>query len=78
MSHALPITEHPECKLNAEQIENILDKLVPMIAAPEDHGFFRGILAIKLQSETSGTSAAFIAKLLRQWASNNAPGKANA
>lgn len=27
-------------KLNPMQIENILDKLIPLIAEPADHGFF--------------------------------------
>lgn len=53
-------------KLNALQIETILDKLVPLIAAEEDHGFFRGVIGIQLQELNSSQAAAFVAKLLKQ------------
>lgn len=52
-------------KLDAMQIESILDKLVPMIAKPEDHDFFRAILGIKAEESTSADFSLFIAKLLR-------------
>ena len=51
-------------KLDAKQIEAILDKLVPIIAAPKDHGVFRGILRIQAENSTSGQFAAFVNKLL--------------
>lgn len=51
-------------KLNGMQIERILDKLVPAIAAPEDEGFFRGVIGIKLESMNSGEAALFVKKLL--------------
>jgi hypothetical protein len=51
-------------KLTDEQITKILDRLVPLIAKPEDHGFFRGILFIKAQESSSSQFAAFIHKLL--------------
>lgn len=53
-------------KFNAAQIESIIDKVVPLVAAPEDHGFFRGVLYCK--ADSCGSSAeftAFIAKLLK-------------
>lgn len=31
-------------RLNALQIESIVDRIVPLIAAPADHGFFRGVI----------------------------------
>ena len=52
-------------KLDASQIETILDKLVPLIAAPEDHSFFRGLLRIKAEESTSGEFALLINKLLK-------------
>jgi len=53
-------------KLDPLQIENIVNKIVPLIAAPEDHGFFRGVLYCKLEScESSGEAALFINGLLR-------------
>jgi len=52
-------------KMNGEQIENIIDKIVPLIAAPEDHEFFRGVLFCKLESCTSGQAAYFVNQLLR-------------
>lgn len=52
-------------KLNALQIENILDKVVPLIAEPADHGFFRGVIGIKLEACISSAEAAvFVRKLL--------------
>jgi hypothetical protein len=50
---------------NALQIEAIIDKLVPLIAAPADHEFFRGVLRIKAENSTSGEFAVFCAKLLK-------------
>jgi hypothetical protein len=51
-------------KLNGMQIENIIDKLVPLIAAPEDHDFFRAILQIKAEESSSGHFAFFVSQLL--------------
>lgn len=51
-------------KLNGEQIGNIIDKLVPQIAAPEDYEFFRGVLTIKAEESTSGEFALFVNRLL--------------
>ena len=53
--------------LSPEQIENIIDRVVPLIAAPEDHEFFRGVLFCKLEScKSSGEAAHFINSLLKQ------------
>lgn len=52
-------------KLNALQIETILDKVVPLIAEPADHGFFRGVIGLKLESCASSAAAAmFVRRLL--------------
>jgi hypothetical protein len=54
----------PISKLNALQIEEIINRVVPMIAAPEDHEFFKGILYVKAEESNSTQFTAFIAKLL--------------
>jgi len=51
--------------LNDEQITNILDRLVPLIAAPEDHDFFRATLRIAAESTSSSGFAAFASDLLK-------------
>ena len=52
--------------LNPAQIENIVDRIVPLIADPDDYEFFKGVLFCKLESCTSSAEAsAFIAKLLK-------------
>ena len=53
-------------KFDGMQIEAILDKLVPLIAAPDDHEFFRGVLWIKAENSSSGEFAAFVSKLLKE------------
>ena len=53
-------------KLDDLQIESIIDRLVPLIAAPEDYGFFRGILRIKAEETSSGHFAYFVTQLLKQ------------
>jgi hypothetical protein len=53
-------------KLDAIQIERILDRIVPLIAAPEDHSFFRGILAIKAEETNSGHFAYLVSTLLKE------------
>lgn len=51
--------------LNPMQIEAIVDKIVPLIAAPEDYEFFKGVLFCKMEScKSSAEASAFIAKLL--------------
>lgn len=52
-------------KLNDMQIEAMLDKLVPLIAATEDHEFFRGVLRIKAENTSSGHFAYFVSQLLK-------------
>ena len=52
--------------LNPMQIEAIVDRVVPLIAAPEDHEFFRGVLFCKLEScKSSGQTAYFVSRLLK-------------
>lgn len=53
-------------ELSAAQIKTIVDKLVPLIAAPEDHEFFRGVLTIKAEQSTSSSFAYFVWKLLNR------------
>lgn len=53
-------------KLDDLQIESILDKLVPLIAAPEDQGFFRGLLEIYASEVSSGQFAHFVNGLLKE------------
>lgn len=47
------------------QIENIIDKVVPLIAEEKDHEFFRGVLFCKAQDSSSAVFSSFIAKLLK-------------
>jgi hypothetical protein len=47
------------------QIEEIINKLVPLIAAPEDQGFFRGVLQIKAENCSSGQFAHFVSQMLK-------------
>lgn len=52
-------------KFNGAQIEEIIDRVVPLIVKPEDHSFFRGILHIKAEScRSSAEFSCFVAKLL--------------
>lgn len=52
-------------KFDDIQIEAIIDRLVPLIAAPEDHEFFRGVLRLKAEESSSGQFAAFVNTLLK-------------
>lgn len=52
--------------LSSEQIEAILNRLVPQLAAPEDHDFFRAVLRMKADGMTSSGFAAFVAKVLTE------------
>ena len=56
---------HQAHKLNGEQIENILVKLVPIVAAPEDHEFFKGVLSILAEESSSGSFAHFVNDMLK-------------
>jgi len=52
-------------KLDSAQIENIIDKVVPIIANPEDYEFFKGLLFIRLEaSPNSADAALFVSELL--------------
>lgn len=61
----LDIHIDPRFNLTDEQIFKILDKLVPLIAKPADHEFFRQTLYFKAKESTSSAFAAFVAKLLK-------------
>ena len=52
-------------KLNAEQVKKIIDRIVPMIAEPADHEFFRGVLYVKLENCSSIEAALFVNRLLK-------------
>jgi hypothetical protein len=58
----------PAEQLSPMQIETIIDKVVPMIAAPEDHEFFKGILFCKAENCTASEFGRFISKLLKSHA----------
>ena len=51
-------------KLNALEIENILDALIPLIAEPKHEGFFRFVIGEKLESCTSSEAVIFMNKLI--------------
>lgn len=51
-------------KFSDEQLDKIIDKLAPLLVAPEDLEFFKGVLRIQGQALTTGSYAAFIHKLL--------------
>ena len=52
-------------RLNAEQVESAIDKLVPLIAAPEDHEFFRGVLGLYAEECSSGQFAALVNRMTK-------------
>lgn len=62
------ITPENRCEfyLTPEQIDKVLDKLVPLIAKPEDHEFMRGVIGVCADATDSSTFAAFVSKLLRE------------
>jgi hypothetical protein len=54
-------------KFSAQQIESIINKVVPLIADPEDYEFFRGVLFVKADScKSSSEFSYFISKLLKK------------
>lgn len=53
-------------KLDALQIETIVNRLVPLIAAPKDHALFRFIITTKAEELNSADFACFIARLLKE------------
>jgi len=62
-----------EFYLTGEQIQNIVDKVVPMIAKEEDHYFFRQML-YKVAYDCNQISSSFtyfIEKLLKEAYKNN-------
>ncbi len=59
-------------KLNAMQVESILDKLVPLVASKQDAGFFRGVIGIQLEAMSSADAAVFVGRILREGAERGA------
>jgi len=58
-------------KLEAREIENIVDKIVPIIAAEKDHEFFRGVITIKLEDCKDCLEVSkFISSLLAETSNN--------
>lgn len=53
-----------QIKLDAKMIETILDKVVPLIAEPNDYGFFRGVIGLQLEEMNSAQASVFINNLL--------------
>ena len=53
----------PMNQLSPAQIENIIDRLVPVIANPEDHEFFRGVLSIKAENSTASEFGRFVKEM---------------
>lgn len=51
-------------KLSHEQIMNIVNKLVPLIASKEDEAYFSQALYIRLAETNSSEAATFVKKLL--------------
>ena len=60
----MPATNTAAPKLNSMQIETILDRIVPLIAEPADHSFFRGVLAVKFENCTAAQASRLVHKLL--------------
>ncbi len=56
----------PALKLSALQLESILDRLVPLIAPPDDVAVFRLTLEVHLMDRSSGYVAYFVNKLLKE------------
>jgi len=59
-------------KLTAEQIESILNRVVPLIAAPEDQEFFRGVLRIKAEELSAARFAELMARIIAKAREKNA------
>ncbi len=52
-------------KLNAAQIENIVDQLVPLVASQDDVEFFRGVLFLAAENMTASAFGALVSKILK-------------
>lgn len=58
--------ENTATNFDAAQIENIINKVVPLVVEPEDHEFFKGALYCKAESCKSSTEFSyFISKMLK-------------
>ena len=49
---------------NATQIDDIISKVVPLIADEKDHEFFRGILFVRAEACNSSAEFALVIKSL--------------
>lgn len=59
-------------KLTAEQIDSILNRVVPLIAAPEDHEFFRGVLRINAENMSAARFAELMTRIIAKAKEKNA------
>lgn len=55
----------PEFYLNETQIENILNRLVPLIAAPGEEEFVRTVLRLKAEHCTAARFAYFVSQIFK-------------
>ncbi len=55
-------------KFNAEEVESLINKVVPIVAAEEDYDFFKGALWCKAQECNSAEFSVFISNMLKQFA----------
>ena len=53
-------------KLSPEEVKKVVDKIVPMIAAPEDYDFFRASITLMGENLNSSQFATFINDLLKE------------
>jgi len=53
-------------KLSPEEVKKVVDKVVPLVAEPEDYEYFKGCITLLGESVTSAEFAEFIRKLLKE------------
>lgn len=53
-------------KLTEEQVSNILNKVVPLIAEPKDYEFFRGVLGCYAETLNAANFGYMVSKLLKE------------
>lgn len=51
-------------QMDQEDAQRIIDKVVPVLAAPEDQEFFRGVLWVHAENLTAAAFSHFVAGLL--------------
>jgi hypothetical protein len=62
MVHKAPAMKPPQ--FTSEQIDEIIGRLVPEIAAPADEDFFRGILRIVFEEQNTAQTATLVADII--------------